>query len=220
MTTPEKKAISLQRPQVRVFTEDQIQLLQLAAEGKGIGVLFRFALSTGLRKGELLSLHWQDLDMGTRVLSIHRSLSLFPKSNFVEKEIQALRQRSIKLPSLLLQDMELHQQEQQEARQLAGEKWEGKDLIFSDERGNYLSPFSLDRHFQKALEDVNIPPTSFHTVRNTTISLLPVLGVEPEVAQAMLGVKWLPTVTISPSILNGSEKAVRKILDFLDKGGY
>lgn len=218
MTTPEKKAGSLYRVQARVFTKDQIHLLQLATEKNGIGLLFLVALSTGLRRGELLSLHWQDLDMETGVLSIHRSLSVFPKSNVIEREIQALRQRAIKLPHALLQHLKRHQQEQQEARQLAGEKWEDKDLIFSDQRGNYLSPFRLDRRFKKALKDADIPLASFHAVRNTTISLLLVLGVEPEVIQAMLGFKWLPTMAVLSSTLDRSEDAVQTILDFLSEG--
>lgn len=221
MTNPEKKATSSQRRRMSVFTKDQIHLLQLAAGMNGIGLLFLVALSTGLRRGELLSLRWQDLEMETRILSIHRNVSLFPKSNFLEREIQPLHQRAIKLPSSLLQYPQLHQREQQEARQLAGEKWEEKGLIFSDERGNYLSPFRLSRRFQQALEDVNLPSTTFHAVRNTTISLLLMLGVDPRVVQTMLGVSWRDTTTVSIALitLDQYEDAIRKLLDFLDNEG-
>lgn len=160
MTNPEKKATSLQRARVRVFTKDQLQLLQLATEKSGIGLLFLVALSTGLRRGELLSLHWQDLDMETRVLSIHRSVSLFPKSDFLERESAPLHQRAIKLPTSLVQHLQRHQQAQQEVRQQADEKWEERDLIFPDKRGNYLSPYRLSRYFQQALEEAKLPSTA------------------------------------------------------------
>lgn len=49
-----------------------------------------FTLHTGVRKGELLGLRWQDLDLATRRLDIARSYRLLPKSSAV---------RHLKLPT-------------------------------------------------------------------------------------------------------------------------
>ncbi|WP_236600738.1 tyrosine-type recombinase/integrase [Ktedonobacter sp. SOSP1-85] len=222
MTEPKKRARGPQtRNLVRVFTRNELYSLQEAAEKEGIGLLFLVALSTGLRRGELLGLHWQDLEMETRALSIHRSVSLFPKSDFLERECAPLHQRAIKLPALLVQHLQRHQQVQHEVRQQAGEEWEERGLVFPNERGNYLSPYRLSQCFQQALEEANLPSTPFHAVRNTTISLLLMLGAEPRVVQSMLGVSWRDTSTISiaPITLDHYENAIQRILDFLHNEG-
>lgn len=111
MTDPEKKeARSRTRNLVKVLTRDQILLLKESTEKSGIGLLFLIALRTGLQQGELLSLCWQDLDMETRVLSIQRTMTLFPKSGFLEREIQPPRQRVIKLPASLMLHLQHHQE--------------------------------------------------------------------------------------------------------------
>lgn len=76
-------------PSVEYFSRDEVAALltlgaQLAEPGKLADQLLyvcaHFAVHTGLRKGELLGLRWQDVDLDTRRLTVARSYKTAPKS--------------------------------------------------------------------------------------------------------------------------------------------
>ncbi len=93
---PNNPLRGVEKPQARDLVEyltvDEVRRLletaerRAAAERPGLLVdkrlhaLVQLALRTGLRKGELLGLRWQDLDLDTRRLTVARSFASTPKS--------------------------------------------------------------------------------------------------------------------------------------------
>ena len=62
------KPPSEQRPEVRVWTpEEAKQFLKVAAEIRYFGA-YVLALHTGLRRGEIIGLKWDDIDLEKKVL--------------------------------------------------------------------------------------------------------------------------------------------------------
>src|SRR5215472_16994228 len=66
------------RYEVHPLTLDQVHKLLTVVEGHEMEALFKLALSTGLRRGELMGLKWQDIDLETDVLQVRRILSRVP----------------------------------------------------------------------------------------------------------------------------------------------
>lgn len=60
------------------FTASEARQFLHAASSDRLHALYELALRTGLRKGELLGLHWEDLDLDSGTTSIHRSLQRTP----------------------------------------------------------------------------------------------------------------------------------------------
>jgi integrase len=70
---------AVERPKVEtkefhIFTESQARTFLEAARGHPYEALFYLALTTGLRKGELLGLLWEDVDWEKGTLRIERQL--------------------------------------------------------------------------------------------------------------------------------------------------
>ena len=68
---PPKKAREMQ-----VLARDELQRFLIQAKAEGYYELFLLDLATGLRRGELLALQWDDLDFETGVLTISKQVSL------------------------------------------------------------------------------------------------------------------------------------------------
>ena len=68
---PPKKAREMQ-----VLARDELQRFLIQAKAEGYYELFLLDLATGLRRGELLALQWNDLDFETGVLTISKQVSL------------------------------------------------------------------------------------------------------------------------------------------------
>ena len=63
------------RREMQVLTREEMQRLLIQAKEDGCYELLLLELSAGLRRGELLALQWDDLDLGTGELRISRQVS-------------------------------------------------------------------------------------------------------------------------------------------------
>ena len=62
------------RKEMRTLDDYQVRLLIQVADSHQVGMIFWLAVTTGLRKGELLGLKWSDLDWKTRRIHIQRQV--------------------------------------------------------------------------------------------------------------------------------------------------
>jgi hypothetical protein len=64
----------VRRPETKSLTFDQARSLLEAVRGDRLEALYTVALTIGLRQGEALGLHWQDVDLGARTLTVRTTL--------------------------------------------------------------------------------------------------------------------------------------------------
>ena len=60
----------MMRHEMQVLMPEQVRMLLGAARGNKLEALYVLALSTGMRQGELLALHWRDVDLDHRHLQV------------------------------------------------------------------------------------------------------------------------------------------------------
>jgi integrase len=110
------------------------QFLRTAADDR-LHALYELALRTGLRKGELLGLHWEDLDFDGGTATIHRSLQRTRSQGLTVLNTKTLAsERRIALPTECINSLKIHQERQQEERQAAGTGWTDNGLVFRPRR--------------------------------------------------------------------------------------
>jgi integrase len=63
------------RPNIDVFSKEEVMALVAAAASERDGVIYLTAAFTGLRRGELLALRWRDIDFANAAVHVRRSLS-------------------------------------------------------------------------------------------------------------------------------------------------
>jgi integrase len=61
-------------PERQPFTAEEARALLASTDGGRLAALYWLALALGLRRGELLGLRWQDLDLDAATLRVARSL--------------------------------------------------------------------------------------------------------------------------------------------------
>jgi Putative ATP-dependent Lon protease/Phage integrase family len=110
--------------------------------------LFNLALATGMRRGELMGLKWQDIDFATNTLQIRRTLSRFPSKlaaekgrGFEETEPKTKQsRRSVVTAPFAIEALKLHRIRQLEAKLKAGPAWKEHDYVFCTSVGTHLHP--------------------------------------------------------------------------------
>lgn len=162
----------------------------LAAAPDRMRPLFLFAAVTGLRRGEVLGLHWEDVDFEARTVRIRRTL--------VEVEGQALLQQRTKteagVRTIHLPGAAVGAFRRTRAIQLREQQPE-TGFVFTGPDGQPLQPKSVTRAFARAAKKAGLQGVSFHSLRHTADSLLLAAGVPPVVAMKLMGHKR-PSMTV------------------------
>jgi integrase len=175
-------------PEMKTWGAGQTAAVLAAAHGDDFEPLWRLALLTGMRRGEILGLRWADVDLDTGALSVRRTLSRGTSSRLeVGEPKTGAGRRRVALPPSVVESLRRHRVRQLELRLVAGPAYEDQDLVFTNETGRPIHPNSLALRFRRLIERAGVPPIRFHDLRHTCATLLLAEGVHPKVVQERLG---------------------------------
>ncbi|MFL9683668.1 MULTISPECIES: tyrosine-type recombinase/integrase [unclassified Streptomyces] len=170
------------------LTAAEARQLLHAAGGDRLHALYELALRTGLRKGELLGLHWEDLDFDTGAASISRSLQRTRTGGLTALPTKTrASERRIALPTGCVQSLKSHRERQEKERAVLGTGWTESGLVFTTPTGGPLDPANLTRRFRGLLNRAGLRTIRFHDLRHSTATLLLEQGVDLVVIKELLG---------------------------------
>ena len=176
------------RKEMKTLDDYQVRQLIQAAEGTGIQTLLWIAISTGLRKGEILGLKWSDLEWNNGRLQIQRQAQRRKGEGLVLCEPKsASGRRMIILGGKTLDRLHKHKEEQFKERINAGEKWQENDLIFPSPYGTILDQSKVNKVYKQCLSKAGLPNLRFHDLRHSAATLMLQEGIHPKVVQERLG---------------------------------
>lgn len=176
------------RREMKSLTREQARKLIASARQHNLEGLITLAVVTGMRKGELLGLKWQDIDFDTKSLYIRRTTSRIGKYGIIESEPKTLKsQRKIVLPSFIIDTLKKHRDRQVEIQAKLGAGWRNKGLVFCNGVGGFLDSSQLHEAYKSLLKDAGLPPIRFHDLRHSAATILFSMGVHPKVVQELLG---------------------------------
>lgn len=177
-----KPTTSRKNSKMKVWTvEEQKTFLEyVKSESEFYYTLFLLALTSGMRKGEILGLQWNDVDTKQGIVSVKRT-AVWAQRNLYLKDTPKTESsiRTIQIP---------------EQTSKALKRWKlacpanPMNLVFPSPKTNgILYPNSLDKAFQKAIRGASVPMISFHGLRHTFATTLLANNVNPKIVQEMLG---------------------------------
>ncbi|THA23004.1 site-specific integrase [Streptomyces sp. A1277] len=170
------------------LTTDEARRLLTAAQGHRLHALFVLALHTGLRKGELLGLRWEDLDLDAGTAAIRRTLQRTATGGLTTLPTKTrASERRIALTTRCRQSLKLHHEQQQREREAAGTTWLHGGHVFTTVQGGPIDPTNLTRAFLTLLRKASLRRIRFHDLRHSTATLLLEQGVELVVIKELLG---------------------------------
>jgi integrase len=157
---PVEKPRNLRNLDIRFLEVDELDALLTATptdeRGRTERVLYLTAAMTGLRRGELLALRWQDIDWEAGVVRVRRN---YTRGRFGTPKSR----RSSRAVPLALRVREELQQHYERTRFEAP-----ADLVFPHpELGVVLDPAKVRKRFQAAARRAGLRPVRFHDLRHT-----------------------------------------------------
>ncbi len=175
-------------PDRNALTVEQAHKLMEVVKGHRLEAMLLVAITTGMRKGELLALRWQDINFDGKYLYVHRTAHRLPGLGVVENEPKTKSsRRMINLPQLVLDALKQHSVSQDAMKQKAGSRWKSLDLVFPNTVGGHQEQAYLRSTFLRLLKEAGLPPIRFHDLRHSAATILLSQGVNVKVVQEILG---------------------------------
>lgn len=186
------------RRKIAAPTIDEVRRLLDAVKGDRLEAIVTVALALGLRRGEMLGLRWEDIDLEQRRLTVRSRVTRVAKMGIIVRagtKTNAGDERTMVLPTNIVQALNAHRDRQVAARVAAGEGWLGADyangqiagFIFTSDVGTVLDPRNLNRYFDRVRRRAGLPSHTFHGLRHDCASLLLAQGVPLWAVSKILG---------------------------------
>lgn len=166
------------KTEMKIIPPDQVGAYLRAAEQYGVLPIFYLELSSGLRRGELVGLHWADLDVQNRIISVDKQITRIDGELTVTVPKTDNSIRKIVVPQQAV-DMLVAEHE----------KHPDSPIMFpSPKTGTYWSPDALGRVHKKLLKMADIDAgVRFHDLRHTFATMAMQSGVDVKTLSSMLG---------------------------------
>lgn len=165
-------------------TEEATRFLGIAREHR-LYALFYLAMSTGMRRGELLGLRWQDVSNSN--LYIRQSLIEQRGNIMISTPKTEKGTRRVALSPDVIEVLEQHRKHQEDERQFMGEAWPDNDFVFTTKVGTPIHPRNLGRIWETLQARANVTKVRLHDLRHLHASLAIKQGMNAKVLADRLG---------------------------------
>ncbi|MEE1280975.1 MAG: tyrosine-type recombinase/integrase [Acutalibacteraceae bacterium] len=198
---------------------DEVQAVELLECLDNEDMQFKTAVTvlifTGLRRGELLGLEWQDIDFTHNVIHIRRtSLYSAKRGIFEDTTKNDTSHRALSVSADVIELLQRFRGWQSEQRLRLGSQWNNSDRIFTKWNGLPMNPDTLSADFKKFLKKNNLPDIPLHGLRHTNATLQIASGVPLTTVANRLG--HANTVTTSKIYTHAIQSADEQAVAMLD----
>ena len=166
----------LEHREMQTLPVEQLQSFLREAKESGVFEFYYLELATGLRRGELLGLKWEDVDLERGDLRVRRQIARI-NGEVVEAPLKTKNAyRTLPLAedtvSILLEQKK---------------KVDGSPWVFPSPTGGPISPDSVLHMLHRVLKRAGLPRVRFHDLRHTFATLALQSGVDVKTVSGMLG---------------------------------
>ena len=162
--------------EMKTLPVEQLQSFLREAKDSGVFALYYLELATGLRRGELLGLKWEDIDLEHGDLRVRRQIARI-NGRVVEAPLKTKNAyRTLPLAEDTISILE------EQKKKVGSSPW-----VFPSTTGGPISPDSVLHMLHRVLKRAGLPQVRFHDLRHTFATLALQNGVDIKTVSGMLG---------------------------------
>jgi integrase len=172
------------------LSAEEARRLLDTARGDRLEALYVLAIHTGMRRGELLGLKWDDIDLENATVRVRRTLTRIDNGKRLALGPPKNKQsrRTIRLTERAVEALRSHLEQQLGEIDALGDLYKDQGLVFTTGAGTLINPSNLrQRSLAPLLKRAGLPQITFHDLRHTCASLLFQRNVHPKFVQELLG---------------------------------
>jgi integrase len=153
---------------------------------------YAVAAHASLRRGELVALRWDAVDLDAGTITVERSIGKGLEGVLTDKRAKSdAGRRVVEIDDELIGLLRTHRKTQAERRLALGSGWRDNGLVFSEVDGSPVHPDRASKRWSDVVKH-HAPPLGLarirlHDLRHSHATALLAAGVRPDVVSARLG---------------------------------
>jgi integrase len=175
------------------FTLAEVRELLAGVKGHRLEALVTVAVLTGMRKGEVLGLQWEDVDIDAATVRVSGSLQRLNGKLVRGEPKTAQSRRVMAVPPQVVTALKVRRRQQLEERLKLGHYWQDTGYAFTTALGTPLEPRNVNRDFSKLLQDLGLRHQRFHDLRHCFATLQLANHTPAHVVREQLGHSQIST---------------------------
>jgi integrase len=169
------------------WTAEQCQLFLSESKEDRLSTLYHLMIVTGLRRGEVIGLRWEDVDLESQCLFVTQQITDLRGKPVVGTPKTKRGRRVVPVDMATVDLLREHQRVQDAERAAWGSTSRHQGLVFCREDGQPLRPEYVTQHFQALAMQAGLPAIRLHDLRHTNASLALAAGIDIKVVSERLG---------------------------------
>jgi integrase len=182
---PPKPRVAPQN-EMRCWDAEQLAKFLAHVEGHRLQAAFHLAAMTGMRRGEVLGLRWQDVDFESGRLAVRHTL-VSVAYQLRESTPKTHQARVVDLDSGTLDHLRMHRTRLEAERVAWGAGYQENDLVFRREDASPVHPDSFTQTFNAEVRRSGLPRIRLHDLRHSHATIALRAGVPVKVISERLG---------------------------------
>jgi integrase len=215
------KPPKVEATEVQSLKANEIDIVLAALKNHWLETIAVLALSSGARRGEMLALAWDNVDLDAGTIKINRSLEQTKAGLRFKAPKTAKGNRTVSLPPTAVDALRAHWRRQLEVRLALGHgKPEPGALVFCDHNGGPIPPNDLSRDWRKFVVARKLPLIPFHGLRHSHVSALIAKGVDILTVSLRIGhASPVVTMRVYAHLFSGTDKAAADAIEAVLRTG-
>ena len=153
--------------EVEAWDDDDLFRFLAAVEDHRWAGPLRLSALYGLRRSELLGLHWSAVNLRTGKVRIEAALVEVRGRPVWSEGKNARSRRTIPIDAQTAKSLTAHRRFQARERLVAGEQWQDHDLVMATQHGKPVSPGNFDQTLERLVRRAGVPRLTSHGLRHT-----------------------------------------------------
>ena len=175
------------KKEMKTWSAKQLKAFLESVKDDRLGPLWRVLAMTGMRRGEVCGLRWDDVDLEGARLSVRRALIPHGDGVILSEPKTARGRRSIAPDEATVGAFKTQAALPLSDQDNAEVAWVETGYVFTRDDGEPLHPQRVSRAFDRAIAAAKLPRIRLHDLRHTHASLALAAGINPKVISERLG---------------------------------
>lgn len=165
----------VEHKEMKTLQPEQLTAFMNEARNSGVYELYYLDLATGMRRGELLGLKWNDIDLKHGIIRVCRQVA---RIDGQVQEIPLKTKNSYRNIAISQDTVEMLKEMKEKSN---------SEYVFPSPSGGPISPDSVRHMLHRVLKRAGLPQLRFHDLRHTFATLALQNGVDIKTVSGMLG---------------------------------
>lgn len=177
-----------QSPEMKAWKPEEMGAFINASKTDRLSGVWHVLATTGLRRGEILGLRWDDIDFNKNTLTVRRTRVKIGATVHEETPKSKASQRTISLDPQTIAALKAQKARQAQEKLAMGGEWADKyGYIVTNEDGTLIDPHRFSQRFGALIKRNNLPKIRLHDVRHSYVVAARKAGVDVKTISQRIG---------------------------------